>query len=77
MSRIENFEYGAFVFDVDKQEYVRVGRTVGSEILCRNRLKEAEREGWLPENYDTSKVIIKRRNVTTIEKGWEAMDDAK
>jgi hypothetical protein len=77
MSRIEDFEYAAFVFDVDKQEYVRVGRPVQSEMLCKNRLEEAVCEGWVPECYDTSKVIIKRRKVTTVEEEWEVMKDAK
>lgn len=69
----EDVEYAAFGFDVDKQEYVRIGRPVGTELLCRARLNEAAEKGWIPESVDCTRVIIRKRKVLTCTGEWEAI----
>lgn len=69
----EDTEYAAFGFDVDKQEYVRIGRPVGTELLCRARLNEAAEKGWIPESVDCTRVIIRKRKVLTCTGEWEAV----
>lgn len=69
----EDTEYAAFGFDVDKQEYVRIGRPVGTELLCRARLNEAAEKGWISESVDCTRVIIRKRKVLTCTGEWEAV----
>lgn len=71
----KNVEYAAFGFDVDKQEYVRIGRPVGTELLCRNRLNEATEKGWVPESVDCTRIIFRKREVVTCIGEWEAIDN--
>lgn len=66
-------EYAAFGFDFDKQENVRIGRPVGTELLCRGRLNEAAEKGWIPENVDCTRIIIRKRKVLTCTGEWEAV----
>lgn len=67
----KDVEYAAFGFDVDKQEYVRIGRPVGTELLCRNRLNEAVEKGWVPESVDCTRIILRKRDVVTCVGEWE------
>ncbi len=66
-----NTEYAAFGFDVDKQEYVLLGRPVFSEVLCKNRLKEALEKGWVPESVDQCKIFVRKRKVVICPTEWE------
>lgn len=70
----EETEYAAFGFDVDKQEYVSIGRPVGTELLCLNRLNEAVEKGLVPKSIDCMRTVIRKRKVITCVGGWEAME---
>lgn len=66
-------EYAAFGFDVDRQEYVKLGRPVHNELLCRNRLNEASEKGWIPESVDQSNIYFRKRRVVVCSEEWEAL----
>lgn len=70
----KNTEYIAFGFDVDKQEYVKIGRPVSTELLCRNRLNEAVEKGWVPESVDCTRIIFQKREVVTCTGEWEKLN---
>lgn len=74
-SRESEFEYAAFAWNADKQEYEQIGRPVMNEKLCRERFKECVEKGWLMKCYDTGKVIFKKRTVSVVRTGWEEMKE--
>lgn len=65
-------EYAAFGLDVDRQEYVKLGRPVHSEQLCKNRLKEASEKGWIAESVDQSNICFRKREVVICSEEWKA-----
>ena len=71
--RVYDVEYAAFVWNTRNESYEQIGRPVGTEMICRNRLQERISNGWLNNDYDTSKTEIKRRTITMFASEWEAL----
>lgn len=69
-----SFEYAAFVWDTAREEYTQIGRCTETELLCRNRFEERVKKGWIPEYYDSGKVMFKKRPVSVIYGSWEELD---
>lgn len=72
-----DFEYAAFVWNTDKKGYEQAGRPVITERLCRERFAEYAEKGWFMDCYDTSRVVFKRRLVSTLHTGWEEIKEVK
>ncbi len=68
-------EYASFLWSRSRCRYEQVNRAVQTEQLCRNRLQEYISKGWLNEDYDTSKVVFKRRTITMFVSEWEEVKD--
>ncbi len=69
--KASEYEYAAFVWNTDKQEYEQAGRPVHTEMLCRSRFNEYAEKGWFTKRYDASKVVFKKRLVSVLCSGWE------
>ena len=67
-------EYASFLWSRSRGRYEQVNRAVQTEQLCRNRLQEYISKGWLNEDYDTSKVVFKRRTITMFVSEWEELN---
>lgn len=67
-------EYAAFVWNKSAREYEQVGRSVGSAMLAINRYQAYAKNGWFCRDYDTNKVVFKRRLVSAFFGEWEAID---
>lgn len=74
---ISEYEYVAFVWNTDKQEYEQAGLPVHTESLCRNRFHEYTKKSWFTKSYDVSKVIFKKRLVSVLYAGWEEIKEEK
>jgi len=72
---IGEYEYAAFVWNTDKQEYEQAGRPVHTESLCRSRFNEYAEKSWFTKSYDASKVIFKKRLVSVLCSGWEEIKE--
>lgn len=70
----DGYEYASFVWSKSQCQYIQVNREVHTRQLCENRLQEYVAKGWLDKDYDTSKVAIKRRLVTSFISQWEEAD---
>lgn len=68
------YEYASFVWSRSRCQYIQVNREVYTRQLCENRLQEYIAKGWLGKDYDTSKVVIKRRLATSFISQWEEAD---
>ncbi len=68
------YEYASFLWSRSRGRYEQVNRTVPTEQLCRNRLQEYISKGWLNKDYDTSKVVFKRRTITMFVGKWEELN---
>lgn len=68
-----SYEYAAFVWNTRNESYEQIGRPVGTEMICRSRLQERISNGWLNNDYDTSKTKIERRTITMFAGEWEAL----
>lgn len=77
ISENSDCEYAAFVWNKSKGEYEQVGRPVGSAVLAINRYQAYAKNGWFCRDYDTNKVVFKRRVVSEFYGRWEAIDDEK
>lgn len=75
VDKISEYEYAAFVWNTDKQEYEQAGRPVITEKLCRGRFAEYVEKGWFMDCYDTSRVIFKKRLVSVLYAGWEEIKE--
>lgn len=69
--KYDTYEYAAFIWNLEKQEYVQTGRAVMSEQLCRNRFREYADKCLLPPWFDSGNVVFKRRHVSEIYGDWE------
>ena len=65
------YEYASFLWSRRRGRYEQVNRAVQTEQLCRNRLQEYISKGWLNEDYDTSKVLFKKRLVSILCTEWK------
>lgn len=72
-----DFEYAAFVWNTDKQEYEKKGRSMQSEWLVRDRFYEYVQKGLFIDCYDTSRVVFKKRLVSVLHAEWEEIKEAK
>ena len=70
MREFKDEEYAAFGYNKETEQYEPIGRPVGNELLCRGRLNEAIEKGWISKNIDSSKVIIRKRQVVTCYGDW-------
>lgn len=68
------YEYASFLWSRSRGRYEQVNRAVQTEQLCRNRLQEYISKGWLNEDYDTSKVVFKRRTIAMFVSEWEELN---
>ena len=68
------YEYASFLWSRSRGIYEQVNRAVQTEQLCRNRLQEYISKGWLNKDYDTSKVVFKRRTITMFVSEWEELN---
>ena len=68
-------EYASFLWSRSRGRYEQVNRAVQTEQLCRNRLQEYISKGWLNEDYDTSKVVFKKRLLSVLCTEWEEVND--
>lgn len=68
------YEYASFLWSRSRCRYEQVNRAVQAEQLCRNRLQEYISKGWLNEDYDTSKAVLKRRTITMFVSEWEELN---
>ena len=69
------YEYASFLWSRSRGIYEQVNRAVQTEQLCRNRLQEYISKGWLNEDYDTSKVVFKKRLVSVLCTEWGEVND--
>lgn len=67
------YEYAAFVWNTDTEEYIQIGRAVMTEQLCRNRFQELADDDALDPCYDTGCVETKRRVVSEFYGEWEKL----
>lgn len=72
--KCSTYEYAAFAWNTEKEEYAQTGRAVMTEQLCRNRFKERVEKGWLAPCYDPEKVVFKRRSISELYGGWENLE---
>ena len=75
LERISEYEYAAFVWDVESQRYEQMGRPVHSENLCRARFNEYVEKDWFTKRYDTSRVVFKKRLVSILCGEWEEIKE--
>lgn len=68
--KCSTYEYAAFAWNREKEEYAQIGRTVTTEQLCRNRFKERVEKGQLAPCYDSGNVIYKKRSITELCGNW-------
>lgn len=71
----KEYEYASFLWNRKHCRYEQVNRAVQTEQLCRNRLQEYISKGWLSKDYDTDKVVIKRRTMTVIVSEWGELNE--
>ncbi len=69
--KYDAYEYAAFIWNSEKQEYVQTGRAVMTEQLCRNRFREYVDKCLLVPCFDSGNVVFKRRHVSEFYGGWE------
>lgn len=72
-ANIGEYEYAVFSWNLENSEYERFGRAMPSEVLARNRFAENVKSGWIGNCYDTSRIVVKRRKVTTFIGEWEEL----
>ncbi|MEY8424269.1 hypothetical protein AALB52_16315 [Lachnospiraceae bacterium 38-14] len=75
LERISEYEYAAFVWDVESHRYEQMGRPVHSENLCRARFNEYVEKDWFTKRYDTSRVVFKKRLVSILCGEWEEIKE--
>lgn len=75
--KASDYEYAAFVWNTDKRGYEQAGRPVITERLCRERFAEYVKGGWFMDCFDTSRVVFKRRLVSTLFARWEEIKEVK
>ena len=68
--KCSTYEYAAFAWNKEKEEYAQIGRPVMTEQLCRNRFKEHVEKGWLASCYDSGNVIYKKRSISELYGDW-------
>lgn len=71
------YEYASFLWSRSRCRYEQVNRAVQTEQLCRNRLQEYISKGWLNEDYDTRKVLFKKRLVSILCTEWKEVKEVK
>lgn len=71
--KCSSYEYAAFVWDMERKEYVQTGRAVMTEQLCRNRFLECVEKGCLAPCYDLRNVIFKKCSVSVLCGNWEIL----
>lgn len=69
------FEYAAFVWNVEKHKYEQIGRSMATKLLCENRYQEAVGKGLIQPQYDTKNVLYRKRRVSTIYEHWEDLSN--
>lgn len=62
--RCDLYEYAAFAWDTEKEEYVQIGRTVATMLLCQNRLRQRINKGLLASCIDSGNIVFKKRLVS-------------
>lgn len=68
--KCSTYEYAAFAWNREKEEYAQIGRTVTTEQLCRNRFKKRVEKGHLALCYDSENVIYKKRCISELYSDW-------
>lgn len=69
--RCDLYEYAAFAWDTEKEEYVQIGRAVATIQLCRNRFQERIKKGLLASCIDSGNIVFKKRLVSECNSDWE------
>lgn len=68
------YEYAAFVWNKEKEEYSQIGRAVATEQLCRNRFNERVERSLLEPCYDYEDVIYKKRSISELYGDWVELE---
>lgn len=63
--------YQAFMWDKTKNKYVKIGRPFLSKRICKARLLENIREGWIASFLDSNKYKICKCEVYSISTSWK------
>lgn len=72
--KCSTYEYAAFAWNKEKEEYAQIGRAVMTEQLCRNRFKERVEKGQLASCYDSGNVIYKKRSISELYGDWMCLE---
>lgn len=73
VSTDSDYEYAAFTWNKKTQKYEQIGRSVASELLCRNRYMEYAKTEHFQQNHDVEKVIFKKRTLSIVCGEWEVV----
>jgi hypothetical protein len=73
-NKCDLYEYAAFAWDTEKEEYVQIGRTVATMPLCQNRLHERINKGLLASCIDSGNIVFKKRLVSECYSDWEVFE---
>jgi hypothetical protein len=71
------FEYAAFAWNTERQEYDQIGYSTTTELLCRKRFQERVRKGWIPSHIDAANVVFKKRPVSEIYGRWTELEQVR
>lgn len=69
-------EYGMFAKQISNGDERLIGRTVGTELLCRKRFEEKIRNREIMRDIDLSTAVVMKRETITYAGEWEVVDDA-
>lgn len=72
--KCSTYEYAAFAWNKEKEEYAQIGRDVTTEQLCRNRFKERVEKRQLAPCYDSGNVIYKKRSISELHGDWAGLE---
>ena len=72
--KCSTYEYAAFAWNKEKEEYAQIGRAVTTEQLCRNRFKERVEKRQLTPCYDSGNVIYKKRSISELHGDWAGLE---
>lgn len=68
--KCSTYEYAAFSWNKEKEEYSQIGRAVATEQLCRNRFSERIERSLLAPCYDPENVIFQKRSISELYGNW-------
>lgn len=66
--------YQIFLWRKDKECYVPIGNPLTSKILCKNRLKEAIINGWIPKYLSPDRFQIREHLTINVAGPWKEIE---